>query len=316
MTIYGQVAFGNNPAGVNSDWLDSGVAEGFAANPDLFPVEDLNTLAFFEEEEVTSIEFGIKGTYAEKMTYALSFYHLDWTNYTERFDGLNYAPSDFVDLDNNGTGDVGTAYEGQRYSGNSYLGAGDVTGQGIEFESSIILTDELRAGVAAAWTDITYDDGACNLFASLLGVDFDESIQLGDETLGCNSIAGKEVATQPKFAASFSLDYKKQLDNGMEWFTRWSTQYTGSQYLSSMNLAKLDAFSVSDIRTGLGTDAWNVEFYVTNLFDEDSPQGMQYHWDGEADLGVPGPPFNRANLVYTERRGTSFGLRFGYNFGG
>jgi hypothetical protein len=251
------------------------------------------------------------------MSYALSVYHLAWSNYTEVFRGLNFEPDDFVDTDpDDGVGDLTSAYAGHTYTGTSYLGAGDVTGKGIEFESSIILTDELRAGIAAAWTDITYDDGACNRTASTYGVAFDETIQLGSETLGCNSIAGKEIATQPKFAAALSLDYKKQLDNGMEWFTRWSTQYTGSQYLTAMNLAQMDAYTISDVRTGLGTDVWKAEFYITNLFDEDAPQGIQTHFDGEANLGVAGPPDGRTNLVYTERRGTSFGLRLSYNFGG
>lgn len=246
----------------------------------------------------------------------MNAYHLNWDNYTEIFRGLNFSPADYVDANRDGAGDAGTPYEGMDFSASSYLGAGNVTGSGLEFETSVIVTDNLRAGFAASYINISYDAGACTLLASNYGVPQDETITIGDSTIGCNSVAGQEIGTQPKLAASFSLDYRQPLDNGMEWFTRWSTRYTGAQYASVMNLASLDAFSVTDIRTGLSGDKWRAEAYVNNLFDSDAPQGLQIFFDGEPAIGAPpGPPTWKQNLVYTERRGRTVGLRVSYSFG-
>ena len=337
MTIYGQVAKGNNPAGVNTGALNGNLIAAAEAFPDQFPT-DLNSLAFFEEEEVLSYEIGIKGTIANRMTYAFNVYQLDWENYTQAFN-LNFEPDAtapngaFIDgnLDLNGNGsigdptnaddiadgeiddgigDPGTAYAGLEFApGRSFLGAGDVTGRGIELETSFIATDNLRFGFAASYIDITYDTGACSTVPLDYGVQANAQIGIG---LPCVDISGNQIGTQPKVAAAFSADYNLPLENGMEWFTRWSTQYTSSQYISEMNLAQLDAYSVSDIRTGVSADSWRAELYITNLFDEDAPQGPQIFNDG----AIPGPPPVIQNVFYTARRGTAMGLRFSYNFGG
>ena len=314
-TYYLQIAKGNNPAGVNSGWFASEIELAYASFPEFFPVPP-QQMAFYQEEEVVSTEIGIKGTIAERVSYALNAYHLNWDNYTEIFRGLNFSPADYVDGNRDGVGDAGTPYDGMDFSASTYLGAGNVTGSGLEFESSAILTDNLRAGLSASYINISYDAGACTLLAANYGVPLDETITIGNSTIGCNSVAGQEIGTQPKLAAAFSLDYRLPLDNGMEWFTRWSTRYTGAQYASVMNLARMDAFSVSDVRTGLTGENWRAEAYITNVFDEDAPQGLQIFFDGEPAIGAPpGPPTWRQNLVYTERRGTAVGLRMSYSFG-
>lgn len=314
-TFYAQVSKGNNPGGVNSGWFASEMQLAYDTFPEFFPASP-NELAFFDEEEVLSTEIGVKGIIGGRATYALNVFNLAWENYTEIQRGLNFAPADYVDLDRNGVGDPGTPYDGMDFGASTFLGLGDVSGSGLEFESSIILTDNLRAGVAASFIDMTYDDGTCSFLPSNYGVPTDTTAVIGDSTIACHEIGGQEIGTQPKVQAALSLDYSKPLENGMEWFTRWSTQYTGSQYASLMNLAKLGAFSVSDLRTGIRADNWRAEAYVTNIFGEDAPQGLQLFFDGEADLLNPGPPTGRTNLVYTERRGTAFGLRLSYDFGG
>lgn len=314
-TYYLQIAKGNNPAGVNSGWFASEIELAYASYPEFFPVPP-STMAFYEEEEVINTEIGVKGTIADRVSYAVNAYSLNWDNYTEIFRGLSFAPSDWVDANRDGAGDAGTPYAGMDFSASTYLGAGDVTGSGLEFEASAIVTDNFRASAAASYINISYDEGACTLLASNYGVPVDETIAIGDSTIGCNSVAGREIGTQPKLAAVFSLDYRLPLESGREWFTRWSTRYTGAQYASVMNLARLDAFSVSDIRTGLSGDNWRAEAYVNNVFDSDAPQGIQIFFDGEAAIGAPpGPPTWRQNLVYTERRGRAAGLRFSYSFG-
>jgi iron complex outermembrane recepter protein len=307
-TYYVQVAKGNNPAGVNVGAVDPNVVAAAAAFPDQFPA-DAEDIAFFEEEEVLSVEVGMKGRVSNRLTYAVNAYMLGWENYTQPFN-LNFEPDDFVDLDDDGVGDAGSIYEGMDFGpGRSFLGAGDVTGKGLEFEGNYFATDNLSVNFAASYIDITYDDGACSTSPLNYGVEADTTTAIG---LPCVDIGGNEIGTQPKFAGSFGLNYTQPLDNGMEWFARWNTRFSSSQYVSEMNLAKLNAYSVSDLRVGLNTDIWRAELYATNIFDDDTPQGPQVFFDGR----IAGPPPFAQNISYTARRGTALGLRLSYSFGG
>ena len=310
-TFYAQAAKGNNPAGVNVGAVDPQVVAASEAYPQIF---DYKKIAFFKEETVVSYEMGVKGTVGDRSRYAVDVYKLDWNNYTQPFN-LNFEPGDFIDLDNDGVGDPGTTYAGLDFSpGRSFLGAGDVTGQGVEFEGTFAATDNLKIGVAASYIDITYDNDACSTLPTDFGVPPNATTTIG---LPCVSIGGHELGTQPKISASVNLDYDKPLSSGMDWFLRWSTRYNSSQYVSEMNLAKLDAYSISDFRTGLSRDKWRAELYVTNLFDDDTPQGPFYFFDGRilTPAGTPAPPPFAENVNYTTRRGRAFGARFSYHFG-
>ncbi len=311
-TFYAQAAKGNNPAGVNVGAVDPAVVAASQAFPQIF---DYSKIAFFEEETVQSYEVGIKGTIRDRTTYAVNVYKLDWKNFTQPFN-LNFAPGDFVDLNNDGVGDAGTPYAGLDFSpGRSFLGAGDVTGQGMEFEGSFAATDQFRIRVAASYIDISYASGACSTLPMDFGVPPNAATAIG---LPCVSVAGHELGTQPKFSGSVDFEYNKAVSNGLEWFARWSTRYNSSQYVSEMNLAKLDAYSISDFRIGLSRDKWRAELYATNLFDDDTPQGPLYFFDGRilTPAGTPAPPPFAENVNYTTRRGRTVGARFSYHFGG
>ena len=310
-TFYAQIARGNNPAGVNTGALDRNVAAASEAYPDIF---DNDAIAFFEEEEVTSYEVGVKGTAANRATYALNLFALDWAGYVQPFN-LNFEPGDFIDNDNDNLGDPGTKYAGLDFGpGRSFLEAGDVTGFGLELEGSYLVTDDLIFGLAVSMIDITYDDGACSTIPLNFGVPANETTAAG---LACVSVAGNEIRTQPRMAGSFNLQYARPLANGMEWFARWNTIFRSSQFASEMNLAELAGFSVSDLRTGLRRGDWRAEFYVSNVFDDDTPQGIFYFFDGRilTPTGAPAPPPFAQMVNYTSRRSQAFGLRFSYRLG-
>ena len=114
-----------------------------------------------------------------------------------------------------------------------------------------------------------------------------------------------------------TLQYARPLANGMEWFARWNTIFRSSQFASEMNLAELAGFSVSDLRTGLQRGNWRAEFYNSNVFDGDTPQGIFYFFDGRilTPAGTPAPPPFAQMVNYTSRREQALGLRFSYRLG-
>ena len=310
-TLYVQLAKGNNPAGVNTGALDRDVAAASAAYPNVF---DNDAIAFFEEEEVTSYEVGIKGTAANRATYSANLFALDWKGYVQPFN-LNFEPGDFIDDDNDGIGDPGTQYEGLDFGpGRSFLQAGDVTGVGLELEGNYFLSEDLSFGLAASLIDITYDEGACSTYPIDFGVPANATTAAG---LDCVLVTGNEIRTQPKWSGSFNVQYTRPLANGMEWFARWNSIFRSSQFATEMNLTELSGFSVSDVRVGLSRDAWRAELYINNVFDDDSPQGIGYFFDGRilTPAGTPAPPPFARVPYYTSRRDRAFGARFSYRLG-
>lgn len=307
-TVYFQYAKGNNPAGVNVGAINAEYLAGAEAYPEI--TGDPMDVAFFDEEEVDSYEIGIKGILAGRFRYALNAYWLDWENYTQPFI-VNNEPDDFIDEDDDGIGDEGTKYEGMRFAvpGRNFIGSGDVEGKGVELETYYAVTENFGIGLVGAYIDIKYADNACATGALDYGVPADTINNAG---LSCVSTAGAQLATQPELSGSISFNYHDQLSNGMEWSARWNTRYTGSQYVTEMNLAEMGSFSISSLRLGLSRDAWRVTAYVDNIFGEDAPQGPRIFFDGR----IPGPPPFARNLVYTARRDTAYGLMFSYYFGG
>lgn len=307
LTMYFQYAKGNNPAGINVGAVNAETVAASAAFPNLI---DNDAIAFFKEEEVDSYEIGIKGNVNNRFNYAVNAYVLDWQNYTNPF-GVNFEPADFVDVDDDNLGDAGTIYEGLRFSipGRNFLGAGDVDGKGVEFEGRYAISDNLRVNLVASYIDITYADNACSTELTNYGVPANTSNSVG---LPCVSIGGQELGTQPDLSGVISLDYNTDLGNGIRFDARWSTRFTSSQYVSVVNLAELEGYSISGVRAGLSRDNWRVTAYIDNLFGEDAPQGPQFFFDGR----IPGPPPFATNLAYTARRDTAFGVVLSYDFGG
>lgn len=327
-TYYFQAAKGNNPAGINETALTQEVIDASNAYPEIFSAEALET---YEEEKVTSLEIGVKGTAGNRLRYAANIYKLDWEGYTQPL-FINYEPVDFIDLDGDGLGDTGTTYDGLQFNvGGAIASSGDVAGQGIELEGEYLLTDNFSVQLSAAYMSTEYANGACTVTAADYGVAPDARPDGVPDTvaLSCYDVEGKEIPTQPKLITALNLVYSKELDNGMEFFTRWNTNYSSKQWHDEMNLAYLPSFSTSGIRVGLRTDTWSAELYGTNIFDEDSLLGIGSPGDNrlrvvsDSTVSTDGGGVQTAALLgrafahtvsYTVRRGASFGLKASYKF--
>jgi iron complex outermembrane receptor protein len=310
-SYYFQVAKGNNPSGVNETMLEDEVMAASAAYPDIFDDEEF---LFYEEEEITSMEIGVKGTWNDRFRYAANAYMLDWQGYTQPL-FVSFEPTDFAaaDVDDDDIGDTGTIYEGMKFNVGEVIGSsGDVKGKGLEFEGNYLVTDKFEIGLTAAYMDTKYASGACTLTALIYGVEANAVPDAStNDTPTCVDVDGKDIPTQPKFIGALNLSYNQPLNNGWEWYTRWSSSYSSKQWHDEMNLAYLRPFSVTNLRTGLRSDNWGIELYGTNIFDEDSVIGIGSPADnrlGNFDQD------SRRTVSYTIRRGPAFGLRASYTY--
>ena len=80
VTLYAQASKGNNPAGVIPAARSPRIVETHAQATALELVNwSLDSVLFYEEEEITNFEFGVKATLAEnRVTLASTIYTMDW----------------------------------------------------------------------------------------------------------------------------------------------------------------------------------------------------------------------------------------------
>ncbi len=116
---------------------------------------------------------------------------------------------------------------------------------------------------------------------------------------GCvASFNGNELERAPKHAFLLNATYTNNLfDTGMEWYTEANYRYQDSRWMEAFNIVEFPAYSLTDLRLGLLADAWDVQFYVNNVFDSDtvisggSNPGIanaQFNFGFTARPGAPG----------------------------
>jgi outer membrane receptor protein involved in Fe transport len=104
----------------------------------------------------------------------------------------------------------------------------------------------------------------CSELAVLEGGDPDD--------VGCvMSFNGNELERAPKNALLANLNYTNNLfDTGMEWYGEANYRYQDERYMEAFNIVKFDAYSLTDLRFGIMADVWDLQFYLTNVFDDDT----------------------------------------------
>jgi outer membrane receptor protein involved in Fe transport len=142
------------------------------------------------------------------------------------------------------------------------------------------------------------------------------------------SRTGNELERAPDLAASVLINYTAPLlATDLDWYVQWRTQYEGEQYANAENNVELDSRSITDLRLGLQADHWDAQFYVTNLFDDDTiPSAGQTAPDlpnSEFRIGIRTiipptvlaspkiPRLTYANLPPPRQAGVQFAYRFG-----
>jgi len=86
-------------------------------------------------------------------------------------------------------------------------------------------------------------------------------------------VRGQVAPRFPEWAGSLGAKYEKTVGLG-QWYTRGDVFYTGSFFDENTNLAELPSAVDVNLRTGIRFENnMTVELFVTNLFDEDAPEG-------------------------------------------
>ncbi len=129
-------------------------------------------------------------------------------------------------------------------------------------------------------------------------------------------VRGQVAPRFPELAGSLSATYT--LDTGLgEWFTRGDIFYTGTFYDENTNLAELPSAVDVNLRTGLRFENnMTLELFVTNLFDEDAPDGGNNIADTGFDVRTQSGlfDFSRESVHVALRDQRQVGVRVFWDF--
>jgi len=244
-----------------------------------------------DEEVSENLEFGIKKTILDGRGFvSVAIYDTDLTNVHTPFFSPTYTDADGLQ---------------QTLSGNITSQGGEASLSGIEIDGTVILDDFWSLDFTYALNDSEIGDG----FQSADTFDL-----MGDR----NAVKGNMFSRYPKNSGSLSANYSKETAADREVFARIDAIYTGKMYASNAMLAHTGSGTKFNLRGGLETDSYRIEMYVTNLFDDSQPKGLQQLYDLSGITGGFGDGVTQAagprivSIALADKR--TVGIRASYKF--
>ncbi len=317
-SFYGQFARGNNPAGVNVGFFNETLQQTLAASQWVaYTLEDVQT---FDEEQLTNIEFGIKGSALDgRLQYATAIYVMEWEG--------NVAPLNLYWGDPSIDPMLRDGNSGNR----TFLNQGDRDMKGAEFEGNFFITDSFSIRGALGLLDAKYTnfcdvgiEGNNDLGQYAVRTGRPVTFETDGEFAACYRVDGLDAREQPTVTGSVSPSYRGVVGNsGLRWNARADVRFESDQWLDSANIAKTPGVVTINASAGLNGENWGATLYINNLLDDDTPRRLASGDDVTVDPTSPGSlallnvvpsPGPIENWRVSPRAPRTIGLRLNYNF--
>lgn len=249
----------------------------------------------FDEESLRNFEVGYKGSaFDNRLNFAVSGFMMDRND--EVVTTTVQAPD----------GEGGLISTTVTFNGQS------TRVLGVEAEADWAVSEALVLNGTFAYIDSEVDD-------------FPEGAIAGGDLVDVLGLTADPIGQKaPRFAkvrASFSAAYENP-DTvslfGGEWNTYGRADYfhTGSRFLTLLNVGETPGSNVVNLRLGLRSDSTTIEFFVTNLTNEDAPTAGNNTSDLSFTRFLLGPPgFASPGAFNFGLEATSIGLRDRRQFG-
>lgn len=277
-TLYATYSEGNLPGGFNPEVAEldpAALADVLSRTP--------SASTTFDEEKLANHELGWKQTLADgRASFNLAAFYMKRSD--ELFQATETAP------DNR----PGAVNDRRTVTITQNGATSDI--YGLELDWNWLPTDSFSIGGSVAYVDAEVasfpENGGTDRFGLVFGPNVNP--------------AGQEVPKFPSLTASLNAGYEKSVSAlGFDtWFLRSDLYYTGEYFVSNANQTKIDSALDVNLRTGLRKDNMSIELFVTNLFDEDTPQSAQTFADTSFDVRQAPDGFFNFNAI-----GNRLGLR-------
>jgi iron complex outermembrane recepter protein len=140
---------------------------------------------------------------------------------------------------------------------------GESESQGFEIETNWNAFKGLYLRLAYTYTDAVFTDYVLPRCGPV------DSAETG--TPNCN-FTGKKAPLTPENKVNLGLRYERNLPGDAVAALELDTRYESLRYVSTSNLAWFPEYWQTDLRLAYESEAWTAEFYVTNLFADDTPR--------------------------------------------
>lgn len=231
--IYLSYSEGRRPAQFNTNVFSLSAA----AQAELAAQADIPFLV--PEEKLRMGEFGFKGEFLDRRLRILSaIYYGKWTN-KQIQQTLQYHP----------TPDTLTQLL-------VYLPNGRVNMYGVEVEGHFDATPAISIDGTFAYAETDIRKTYCT----------DCRVITGDPTP-----VGTRLPRYPAYTATASVDFHPEINDEWTGIARVDWVYTGRQYAEEANVAYVPSSQIVNLRLGVRRQDFSLEFYVKNLFNDDTP---------------------------------------------
>jgi outer membrane receptor protein involved in Fe transport len=310
MTGYAQIAEGNKPGGYNFAYFDGDVP---------WDAVNFEEDVVIEEEEATTYELGLKGTYLDgALTANVAVFYIDWEN--QAINARECLPQN---------------PPASCQDNNIVRNAGESEVKGMELEMNWYPTDRQSYTLGYGYTDSELTEYVDKEFATLQcpagcfdfsGPDGKLTEDARDLINELGDVSGNKAPRTPKHNMSASQTYQAPLymDYGdLEWFVRNDVIYESKKYTSPANLSYAPEQWTWNGRIGLESYRWTATFYVDNITGEKSPQQIQSfplfdYSQGYNGTRLPSPlgePVQQDSYLLLPRRERNVGVMLTVRFG-
>jgi outer membrane receptor protein involved in Fe transport len=300
INIYGNIAKGTKPGDFNSQ-----VPTDVNGNPD-------ESLRAVDEEEAWNYELGLKSELWEgRANMNIAGYFLDVTD---------QQLTQVIELQGGLTTSI-------------LQNVGETEVWGIELDATVLVTENLTAGLTYAWTDAEITKRISTDEADLQGLtdvtDLDQLAALGD-------VSGRDVPRVPENQFSLFARYEQPFGGGGDdnrWFISADWAYEDSKWAQEHNLIETGDRNIVGLQAGVIWGNWEFKVWGKNIFDDDTPVDILRYIDRRSGtlpscnsvLGAaPGPAIPACAGQSTSPRGfgltlprqSQWGATLNFRFGG
>lgn len=225
-----------------------------------------------DEEVLKMWEAGVKGMFFERrLRLMASTYYGKWTD--RQIQVLLSYPS-------------GAGFS----SATVILPDGEVDLYGVELQGEFRVTDELSLEGSFGYAETEILNTSCTNCGRITG-----------ET----NPVGNRLERYPAVTGAFSASYERPAFADFDGYARADYIYTGKMYATEANVAWTAPSHRLNLRFGLRNDRYRVELYGTNIFDDDTPVGLNRVADTYNSS-------NTINLAPADRRTVGVVLAYSY----
>ena len=311
VTLYAQASKGNNPAGVIPAARSPRIVESHAQATELELINwSLDSVLFYEEEEITNFEFGVKATLAEnRVTLASTLYTMDWENYNQPFT-LNWNINTLWAQSGNpgmSPGLIG-GFGGGDYMLRTQLNAGDASVYGWENEVRWLAGDNWTFGGTLTRQNTQYEEFCSPSAVSDIGLTPTNRVTDGSGVpFDCVNVVGNSLQRQPDLTYTVNATYRAPLGNtNWQWIARADWRRIGEQYLDDMEFMSMPAIETLNGSVSFRNDDWNVRIWGRNLTNNDTPRRISEGTDWNTPL--------TSSFWFIPRDPREYGVQMTYSF--